>query len=52
MDIDKEVKLRYLLTKLARSADLLPNTGSKLEEAISEARYELLERSRRVTCPH
>ncbi len=41
MQIDEEVKLRYLLVKLEKSA------GPKLKEAISEARHELLERSRR-----
>ena len=51
MHIDEEVKLRYLLAKLDRSADFLQRTGPKLQEAISEARYELLERSRRERVP-
>ena len=51
MHIDEDVKLRYLLAKLDKSSAFLKKSGSKLKEAISEARYELLERSRRERVP-
>ncbi len=51
MHIDEDVKLRYLLAKLDKSASILKKAGPKLKAAISEARNELLERSRGERVP-
>jgi hypothetical protein len=51
MHIDKDVKLRYLLAKLERLVDVLTQSGPKLKVAISEARDELLKRSRGKRVP-